>query len=207
MPTWVNAFGPITADGNDVGWNGFTLRQRIDAAALANFDKDLCRVTIHAAIASEGFSVSKVYIALKAAAGDPYDYASAPTQLLFGGASGFSIATGTSIVSDSAAFAIPAAAAGVVIAWVANNGTADNTRSKVTQASCFPYFKAGDDATTINATGYTDYSVTKDLVGTMRIEVADVVGGLGFWFWLKRWKMEHLVERWKPAFDVKGMQI
>ena len=210
MPkVYADAFGLITSDANEPGYLNITVRQRIDAAGLANFGRRFARVTIEAH-PTEAFQVGAAYIGLKAAAGDAYDFASTPVPLLWdGGATGTTITAGTTKVSAPAAITIPAAAAGVIVSvFVVNNAAADSTRGKTTQANCFPYYKVGgNDAATVNATGYTDYSATRDLVGVMRIEVA--YGGGFFVFFFKNWKpkWELAAGIMRPTNKLVGMQI
>lgn len=162
-----------------VALNGHTVRQVIQNLFFTR-DGSRIRLTFKAAAAGT-FAITKCYIGVQASSGDVYDFANAPTQVTFsGGSAGFSISTGATIVSDELAFEIDTSVApGVVIAYQIS-GTDDDMAAATASfggANYAPYYKAGDDVTTVNASGYTSLSASRDNLGVLKIEVSDAATG------------------------------
>jgi hypothetical protein len=157
MATWSNAYlGTLTADSTAAA-NNTTIRIAIPSAGLSNTGQNYVRVTFRSAL-TEGLELNPVYIGQRATAGDDYDFAAAPTQLTFsGGSAGFSIGTNATIVSDVALFSIPAGQP-LIISFYENNTSLNGFRTGATNAGS-SYFKAGNDCTTVNATGYSGLGV------------------------------------------------
>jgi hypothetical protein len=138
------------------GWNGYNMRVRVEAAGLANGGGSKVRVTLNASTASGSLSISKCYIGAAAASGDPYDFATTPTQLLFSGSAGVTIAQNTPTVSDEITFSVDASKALVVSMYLTSGalvGTAPG--SPVTNWSTY-YSLNPEEAGVANASsGYT----------------------------------------------------
>jgi len=154
-------------DTNAAGLANITFRQRIENAGLSNSGLPKWRVTFMSG-AAEGLNISKAYIAQAADSGDPYDYAGAPTQLLFSGNPNTTIAAGGTAISDDTTFSFASGKNLIVTFVVANDGSNDSAKYKVTLANWQYYFMAGDDAATVDATGYT--TATNDAIGVSLIE-------------------------------------
>lgn len=152
IPAWLtNALA--NPAGNNGGWNGFTLRVRVNAAALANGGGSKVRVTLKAG-SSAGFTLDACYIGAGASVGDNYDFESTPTQLTFnGGNAGVTVTTGNSIVSDEIPYTLDASKNVIVsmhfsaTSAVGIDGAATNWQG---------YFKSAvSEAGTVNVTGYS----------------------------------------------------
>lgn len=164
---WQNAAGPITLNADVGGWNGFTVRQVIEDAQLTfPASTSQIRVTFEAGSA-EGLTLTEAYVQNGAAAGDSYDFASAPVQLLFSASASTTISAGQQKVSDDAAFT-RVSGRRLVISFYINGGTgADTTRSKATETGWSALHKNASDASTVDATGYT---TTNNIIGVARVE-------------------------------------
>lgn len=162
--------GPIVIANNPTNWANFTIRQRIDSAA---FLISGTRIQVRFACDGSGtFTCSKAYIGEAAAAGDAYDFASAPTQLTFsGGSAGFTITGSQTIDCDEVNFTLDRTKNYVISFVSPSSATDDFGMAGPGTANWSLYYKSGDDATTVNATGYTDYSATRDVGGITQIAV------------------------------------
>ena len=151
-----------TADGSAIGWGGLTLRQKIPASAFAS--GSMIRLTLRAGTGA-ACVIGKAYIQQKAASGDAYDFASTPVQLLFSGSAGVSIAAATELVTDPLSFSVDDSKDHVVSMYI----TSGDTARKSTLSGWSSYYKTGDDAATVNATGYSSSSFAANLI--RKIEV------------------------------------
>lgn len=147
-------FTTWTPTSNSPGWAGYTFRNVIDASLTPSASK--LRFTL-SNFSFGGFTVKNMYVGIKAAAGDAYDFDATPTQVTFnGGNSGATVASGATIVTDTCVFSL-ADAQGLVVAVAFVDAvvalSAIGTIPSVTGWSGF--YKLGDDTTTVNATGYT----------------------------------------------------
>lgn len=165
--SWVDAAGPLTGNADDNANSGYTHRVLIAAAAISNSGLTYIRVTFESS-SVEAWTIDKAYIGQAADAGDAYDFQTTPTQLLFSGSPGFAIALGTQKVSDQTTFTIPAGKNIIVSFHTSGDSSHDSIRRKTSQANWTTYYKSGDDAATINATGYGTIATTSE--GVMRIE-------------------------------------
>ena len=138
------------------GWANYTIRQFINNAALSNVTGTLnYRITFNGGPA-EGLKISAAYIGQGADSADPYDFAGTPTQILFGGSAGCTIAANGSIVCDPTAFTLASGKHLVISIFVTNDASYDSFKSKVTLTNWQYYYKAGgNDAATVNTTGYS----------------------------------------------------
>jgi hypothetical protein len=161
------------------GATGYTFRVEILAGALTRTG-DKVKLTFKAHTAPATFGVDKVYIGKKAASGSAYDFASAPTAVTFSGNPGFVITDDGTITSDEIVFDMDGSA--IIVSFHIINGSNDEPDAKSdTSANLTTYQKSGDDAATVNATGYALSS--RDSVGLTRIQVLDIEdGGTGLFF-------------------------
>lgn len=116
--------------------------------------------------------LSKVYIGEAAASGDPYDFAATPTQVFFNGGNA---ATGLlnaseKIASDTISISVDATKNLVISFYCPTNGIAGTVE---TLANFTAYTKSGDDAATVNASGYS--TAARDLYALQKIEIASAI--------------------------------
>ncbi len=174
--TWQTAAGPLTGDGDNGGWNGFTIRIVIANAQLSfPVGTSQIRVTFEAGSVGggEGLTISSAYVDNGAGAGDAYDFngtaAGAPYQLLFGGLGSTTLSAGAQSASDGVGFS-RVAGRDLVISMHINGGTGSDTfRSKATQTGWVSYYKvAVSEAATVNATGYS--TAGPAVLGVIKVE-------------------------------------
>ena len=118
---------------------------------------------------AQAWTISKAYIQTAAAAGDVYDFSATPLPLLFSGSTGFAIASSTEIVSDPLVFSIPKDQNIVISYYTSGDATHDGIRGKVAVPNWVVYYKSGDDAATVDTSGYDLSSVHG--YGIKKIEV------------------------------------
>ncbi|MGM5087520.1 hypothetical protein E0H64_17640 [Rhizobium leguminosarum bv. viciae] len=136
---------------NGTGFGSTTVRQTIAAANLANIGGSKVRLTFRAGTGSA--AIDNVYIGHKAASGDAYDFESTPTQITFsGGSAGATVATNSTLLSDEIAFTIQS---GKDLIVAIDFGAAAVVSRGLTQTGWQAYRKSANDASTVNATGYS----------------------------------------------------
>lgn len=179
MTNWFNSAGPLTGDENNVDWSGFTIRQLIASAQISYTGLTYVRVTFESS-GAQALTIDKAYIGHAATSGDPYDFESTPTQLLFSTSAGFAINAGTQKVSDTLTFSVQASKNLIVAFHVSGDATHDDVRAKATQTGWTAYYKTSvDEAATVNVTGYS--TSAKAALAIMRIE-AGTDSGTVIWF-------------------------
>lgn len=95
----------LTLNTNADGQNGQTFVERIAAAELTLPSGAITQVRVRfEAGTTEQLTITNAYVEHRAAAGDAYDFAATPVQLLFSGSGSVTIPSGTSQWSDWAAF-------------------------------------------------------------------------------------------------------
>lgn len=146
---------------NNTGWSGYTLRIVTPAAPIGATS---VKVTFSAA-SGTGFPIMQigaVYVGLKAATGDAYDFEATPVQAFFSGAPGITTGANAVVETDAISLAVPAGAS-VVVAVYFSGSTA--LRSTTTPANWGSFYQSGDSAATVNPSGYTSgsqvYGMTK----------------------------------------------
>ena len=162
--SWKTNISISLSSGNTPVAGGYTIRTYLSTALLSNFNGSKIRITVNGGTSSS-YVVDKMYIGLQADTGDVYDFASTPTQILFSGASGFTVTAGNTLVSDAITFTIPTGK-GIVISQYSASNTNTIQLTPSPSGSATPY-KLGDDVTTVNATGYTSQAA---LWGISKIE-------------------------------------
>jgi hypothetical protein len=150
---WVTTANLGTISSTSSGWNGYTLRQIIPASAMAAGSR--VRVQLYnAGTAGTQAVISKAYFGKQAASGDPYDFDTTPEQMFFGGNPGTTILPAMPQYTDG--LVTPITADAYVLAVYFSNSGASAVAHFTTGATGFAdYYKIGDDATTVNASGYT----------------------------------------------------
>lgn len=148
--TWVETYqAELTNNGGN--WaGGLTSRILIPSSALMAASK--VRLTLRGGSAS--FNVAQAAIGLRATTGDAYDFAATPVTVTAGGSGSFTIPAGDDIVTDQVSLTIPSGR-DIVFAFYAAAG---GGRFATATAGWASYYKAANDVTTVNATGYTTES-------------------------------------------------
>lgn len=148
---WRTAFDMGTAGGNNPSWNGYTDRIVIDKSLLAGAVASKVRLTMLGAHGSTT-TTAKVYIGLRAAAGDSYDFAGAPTAVLFSGGAGYSAASDTRVLSDEVTFVVDGTT-DLVVTTYTNVGSnfAASMSNDLTTTTVKGYYTAGDHAADVDA--------------------------------------------------------
>lgn len=155
---------------NGYGWNGYTIRPVIAAAALTNpgFSPSQMRVTV-ATSSAHALTFAKWYVGHKAAAGDAMDAASL-TQILFSGSAGATLSAGTTLASDWVSFAWDLTSALVLPVYISSAN--DGAILKSGFANADYYYKLGaDEAATANVSGGTYTTFSSSLIFITKIEV------------------------------------
>jgi len=149
--TSFSAIASATMTGSS-SWNGETMRQRIDTSVITNPD-GLASVRVKLQ-SSSGTSadINKAYIGIAATAGDAFDFASTPVQITFGGNNSVTIPANSEVISDEITISIPAGSSLIVSAYMP---TASGLKAKSALAGWQGYYKAGDDAATVDTSGYS----------------------------------------------------
>src|SRR5205085_11729036 len=157
MRTPSGAWQPATLDAlnaNSGGWTNFTMRQSILSAIIpAAFTQ--VRFSFQAA-SNEGLLISKCYIGIRGTG--QFDFASAPVQALFGGSASVLIPQGTTQFTDTVSLTRTAGQDVVISAFTASGQSANDAYRKFATSSARSFNavnKAGDDATTLVASGYS----------------------------------------------------
>lgn len=156
---WVSV-GSYPFNSNSPGWGGYTSRLVIPSSTLVSASK--IRFTLRGPTSGANLVIANSYVGLAALSGDAYDFATTPTQVLFSGAAGTTINVGASIVTDDITLAIPSGRNLVLSAYYTSGDQALNTA-----AGFGRYFKLANDASTVDATGYStsasgaSYSVSR----------------------------------------------
>jgi hypothetical protein len=179
MPTWTTVFDNSAADGTDDGDGeaGLTIVQHLDAADLtdAGSDKTQARITIKYGLSSGTSGAPTTFrFGKKAAAGDEYDFAGTPATVTFPEA----ITPGPDAEYVSNAFDLPEVYDGssdYLLAWYTGvSSTSSYTQSGAWSASSLYYKATGDEAATVDKSGYTQIP---DFVAFLKkVEVAPPEG-------------------------------
>lgn len=152
MRNWLKAYSGAP-NSYSAFTSGYTFRTVFLSSALSYTGLTFCRVTFRSQDVTNGLTVAKAYIQT-AGAGDAYDFSATPVQLTFnGGNANFSIGINATITSDPAVFTIPPST-NIVISGYTTAASGVGGKSGLGAGNRL-YNKAGDDAATVNATGYS----------------------------------------------------
>lgn len=144
-----------TLDTNTSGFTLNTIRAILSPANLSNVPPTTitqCRVALTAG--STNFQIGAAYIGHQAGSGDEYDFAATPVQLTWSASGSTTIPTGTTVYSDWVPFVWDKTSSIIVSVYISGNASNDDFGSKITNGLYRAFFKAGNDASTVNATGY-----------------------------------------------------
>lgn len=157
----------MTADSN--GWNGWTIRSRIDAAIMAvpTFTPTKMRVGV-AASSARNLQFSSFYVGHRAGSGNAWDTASL-MQMLWGESAGATIPTGTVVASDWTSFAWNKTS-DLIFSFFVNGGSSNDGARRVADGSNrHIYWKNANDANQNTPSGFAMHDTFQ--VGIAFIEV------------------------------------
>lgn len=160
---WVDAVIG-TLDKNQTTASNTTFRVRISSSQfVAGNGGSKIRITLEGAT-SGSITFSAIYVG-KAASSGSYAFATTPQQVLFSGSSSVTPPTSSTVVSDEVSFSLDTSSDLVVSLYASGSGT---VRAKTTLTGWATYYKSGNDASTVAATGYT--SSSNDTIAISKIE-------------------------------------
>ena len=141
-----------SAVGSSPGWNGYTLRQRFAASILGGSGTKL-RITVKAGV---GGTLSKAYVQLGATSGDNYDFSTTPVQIFWdAGSASATIGNNVAKLSDECNLTFDGSIALLFSFYFSTMGNIYPQTALTNRTSSTEFYKSGDDATTVNASGYT----------------------------------------------------
>lgn len=145
----------LNTDTSGGAFANYTIRLVIPAASLTapSGTPTLTRLTMRGS-AAEQTSIGAAYIGHKASSGDAYDFASTPVQIKVATSGSFILGILTDVASDDAAFVWDKTSDIVISFYIANDTGKDTIRRINAGISGSLYVKSGNDASTVNATGY-----------------------------------------------------
>ena len=143
----------VTTNGS--GNTGNTIRILLTAANIAqNGTSVAISLKAHS---SSGATIDNAYIGQAATSGDAYDFASTPTEILWSGTSGVTLGAGANTESDFVTFTLDSTKDHIISFYL----SAGDIQYGGAVAGYSNYYKSGNDASTVNATGYTGPSTAE----------------------------------------------
>ena len=171
--TITTVYGDATFGNSNAGWGNYTMVHRLEASDLAAGSGTQMRMTTELVAWTSGGTM-KGYMGQAAAAGDAYDFLSTPAQILWSGSASVT-STGSNLVLLSDFVTLPEAydeAKVYLFAYYFSN-VATVTLGQAPASGGIAggsYYKLGDDAATVNKTGYTSEQPTRGLL-VRKVEV------------------------------------
>lgn len=152
---WQTLYDQSTAfDWSSDGWGGYTVRQEIPAAQLLSSGTGRIRVEFKGPTYAESV-VGKAYVGSGAATGDSYDFASTPVQLFAAGNAGVTIAANAIAIFETVAPVVVDPAQRLIISIFFSGTSTLRARQSSLAGGWRGNYKSGDDAATVNASGYS----------------------------------------------------
>jgi len=173
MILWKTAVSAVLNQNNNSAEGGQTYRQRIPSSDISNAGRPYTRVTFNAS-STEALTLNPIYIGQRADSGDAYDFQATPVELKFSGSSGFAIGAGQTIKSDPAEFMIPTGK-DLIISFYTPGDASHTGFAQITKSGWSFYYKGGNDAATVNATGYN--AANGYLINVSLVEAGTTGGG------------------------------
>lgn len=168
---WTVVASATGLTSNDAGaFSGLTLRQTIQSANISASGGTQVRVTF---LTNNNGTLDKAYIGNHPGSGDAYDMDS-PVQLLFGGSASASLVGNTPKTSDGVNFTRIAGRALVITYYFGGSGY-NYKKDTGGSTGWNSYFKNGDDASTANASGYTDYTAAQGNLNALGISQVELL--------------------------------
>lgn len=148
----------MAPDTTSSDWDDFTLRQVINSADLIDATGTQVQITVTFAASSTAGSNATVYFGKAALSGDPYDFLTGNNTLITFPttvASGSNLSYTSNWVNLAAPFDGTANYVAAVYFSNGGGGAADLTRLPLFNVGTQWFLKAGNDASTVDATGYS----------------------------------------------------
>ncbi len=155
-------------DINSTPWDGYTHRLRVSKDLLSGVTASI-RLTYKAHPEGSGASTTAVYVGVASDSGDAYDFDGAPVEVTFSGLSGFSIAAGSTVISDEITLSLDGTRDILIAGQTASGQPGSFAGLFINELKWSAWYKAAADAATENASGYTLNLV--NVVGVVKIEV------------------------------------
>lgn len=170
-----------THNNNSPGWIDYTIAIVFELAALALPSGEIThvRVTLQNPT-TEGVDILKLYVGHGAAAGDVYDFATAPAQVLFGGSGSKYVGTSTPEPSDWKSFVYNKTSR-LVLAWYMNTNN-DTVIYRDGQANLSSYYAPGDSAATVDKSGFTQLAGDNYMIRMIEFRTVDAPSGLAAYY-------------------------
>lgn len=143
----------------DSGWVNYTLRVVILSTSIVSTGTQT-RFKITAPAGSTVI-IGACYIGVQAGSGDPYDFASTPTQLLFSGSAGVTVSAGTTVYSDPVTFTVNGSQNLVCSAYFSGATNLERNDS-VTGWSC--YYAFNNSPGIVDPSGYSGYGTNRAML-------------------------------------------
>lgn len=157
--TWSDLRRLTTEISDSTGYSGYTIRCVYDPGATKNATK--VRISFKSAN-SGGVVMGEAYVGKQAASGDAYDFATTPTPITWnGGSTTCTIPANTSQQSDEVNFAITSGDKLVFSFYFSGASSLRIFQDPGTSDIC--RYKLGNDAATVDATGYTPDTLMESL--------------------------------------------
>lgn len=174
--TPVTAWNVPTTGGTNAGWGGYTIVLRLASTDWINTGlaagKTQFRITTDLAAWTSGGTM-KGYFGQRNAAGDNYDFAATPAQLLWGGSTTIT-STGSNLINTSDFVNLPEAFDVTkdycLALFFSSVATVTLNITAAGQIDGDVYDKIGDDAATVNKSGYALDNDTRSF-GVSKVEV------------------------------------
>ena len=131
------------------GWDGYTIRIRLQAAYLLAGSK--VRLTVDST--GQPLNMGAMYCQVRNMAGDLYDFETTPIPVTFGGSGTISTGSGSLYVSDDIPLVQNATKDLIISAYFNSTSTLQRTG---TVDGLSHFYKSGNDAAKVNATGYAE---------------------------------------------------
>lgn len=141
-----------TSSRNDT-WSNYNARLILPAGFFGTATKLRFRLLARTA----GYTVDSMYIGHKAGAGDVYDFAAAPTQVLFGGSGSKVIGVHEVAVSDDVSFSVNSSTEMIIAMHIATGGTSVPNNS-LPAGAAMRYKSGADESSTVDVSGYSSTS-------------------------------------------------
>lgn len=138
------------------GYGGETIVQRYAAGALSHAGSKIRFRFVPTSAQGSNLDITAAYVGHAAAAGDPYDFETTPTQILVGASGSFTLTDGgPSVVCDDTTFALDISKT-LLVSFQAAGFPNGGIRYVAADANGELYQKTGADAATVNKSGYSD---------------------------------------------------
>lgn len=155
----------ITHTANVTNWAGFTMRQIIPESGLAAGSR--VRLTLSGPSTGSSLVIASAYFGRQSVSGGTHAYDTTPVQILFSGSAGATVPVGGTVLTDDIVISVGAGQRCVL----GVNCTLGDMPDSGVLTGWFAYEKAGADAATVSASGYTQTGIINRALLIKMIEV------------------------------------